>query len=102
MLDNETFKTVVASKTLVSIDLVFVCNDQMLVGLRNNEPLKGKWFTPGGGIAKDERWQDALTRMAKAELGLDISSSDCTVIGVYAHFHETAYPTNEIHDRYVD
>ena len=63
-LDYEVFKSVVNNATLVSVDLCLVFNGQILMGKRNNEPLKDQWFTPGGRIQKNERWQDALRRIA--------------------------------------
>ena len=69
MLDAQTFKTVIENTPLVSIDLCLVCDDQLLLGKRNNDPLKGEWFTPGGRIHKNETWQHALLRIVKAELG---------------------------------
>ena len=50
MLDAHTFKTVIGNAPLVSIDFCLVCEGQILLGKRNNEPLKGEWFTPGGRI----------------------------------------------------
>ena len=48
MLDSQSFQTAVENAPLVSIDLCLVCQGQILLGKRNNEPLKGYWFTPGG------------------------------------------------------
>ena len=48
MLNSDTFNLVVKNTPLVSIDLCIICNGQILLGLRNNAPLKGVWFTPGG------------------------------------------------------
>lgn len=70
MLDTKTFKTVIENTPLVSIDLCLVFDGQVLLGKRTNEPLKDEWFSPGGRIHKNETWQDALLRIAKAELGL--------------------------------
>ena len=70
MLDVQTFKAVIENTPLVSIDLCLICNGQILLGKRRNEPLKGTWFTPGGRIHKNETWQDALLRVAEVELGL--------------------------------
>ena len=53
-----------------SICLCLVCNRQILLGMRNNEPLEGCWFSPGGRIYKNESWQKALLRIIKGELGL--------------------------------
>lgn len=42
MLDSQTFKVVIENTPLVSIDLCLICNGQILLGKRNNEPLKGR------------------------------------------------------------
>ena len=49
MLDAQIFKTVIENAPLGSIDLCLLCDGQILLCKRNNEPLKGEWFTPGGG-----------------------------------------------------
>ena len=47
MLELETFKTVVASTPLVSIDLIVRNRQgQVLLGLRTNRPAQGGWFVP--------------------------------------------------------
>jgi colanic acid biosynthesis protein WcaH len=48
MLDSKNFKIIIENTPLVSIDLCIVCDSQILLGKRENEPLKGVWFTPGG------------------------------------------------------
>jgi colanic acid biosynthesis protein WcaH len=70
MLDAQTFKSVIENIPLVSIDLCFICNCQILLGKRRNESLKGIWFTPGGRIHENESRQGALLRIAEVELGL--------------------------------
>jgi len=65
VLDAKTFKKVIENTPLVSIDLCLVCDGQVLLGKRTNEPLKVEWFTPGGRIHKNETWQDALLRIAE-------------------------------------
>ena len=82
MLDAATFKTVVESTPLVSIDLCLVYEGKMLMGQRQNEPLRGQWFTPGSRLFKNERWQDGLARIAKVELGLTVTSEDFELMGV--------------------
>ena len=83
MLDVQTFKTVIENTPLVSIDLCLVCDGQLLLGKRNNDPLKGEWFTPGGRIHKNETWQDALLRIAEVELGLcDTAVESFSLMGV--------------------
>ncbi|TOB15241.1 NUDIX domain-containing protein, partial [Vibrio parahaemolyticus] len=54
-LDEQTFKLVVASTPLVSIDLIIRNSKrQILLGQRTNRPAQGFWFVPGGRICKDE------------------------------------------------
>tara|TARA_B110000503_G_scaffold68493_1_gene106926 strand:+ start:415 stop:573 length:159 start_codon:yes stop_codon:yes gene_type:complete len=47
MLDSKKYKMIIESTPLVSIDLRIVCDSQIFLGKRKNEPLKGVWFTPG-------------------------------------------------------
>lgn len=102
MLDVATFKTVVESTPLVSIDLCLVCDGQLLMGLRQNEPLKGQWFTPGGRLLKNERWQDGLVRIAKTELGLNVDSDDFELMGVCDHFYENSAIDEAVSTHYVN
>ncbi len=96
MLNTPTFKTVIESVPLVSIDLCLVCDGQILLCKRTNEPLKGEWFTPGGRIHKNETWQDALLRIVEVELGLSgIAVEDFSLMGMWDHFYNnSAYDEN--------
>jgi colanic acid biosynthesis protein WcaH len=102
VLDAATFKTVVESTPLVSIDLCLVYEGQLLMGLRHNEPLKGQWFTPGGRLLKNERWQDGLARIAKAELGLTVTSDAFQLMGVWDHFYENSAINESVSTHYVN
>jgi colanic acid biosynthesis protein WcaH len=102
VLDAETFKTVVESTPLILIDLCLVCEGQLMMGLRHNEPLKGKWFTPGGRLLKNERWQDGLTRLAKAELGVTVTPDAFQLMGVWDHFYEDSAINESISTHYVN
>jgi colanic acid biosynthesis protein WcaH len=103
MLDLQTFKAVIENTSLVSIDLCLICNDQILLAKRNNEPLKGRWFTPDGRIYKNESWQTSLQRIALTELGL--SSGDCAsfeLMGVWDHFYPNSACDDSISTHYVN
>ena len=103
MLDAKTFKTVVENTPLVSIDLCLMCDGQVLLGKRTNEPLKGKWFTPGGRIYKNETWQDALLRIAEVELGLiGIAVEDFSLMGVWDHFYNNSAVDQNTSTHYVN
>ena len=103
MLDAQTFKSVIENTPLVSIDLCLICNGQVLLGKRRNEPLKGTWFTPGGRIHKNETWQDALLRIAEVELGLSgIAVEDFALMGVWDHFYTNSAVDQGISTHYVN
>ncbi len=103
MLDTNTFKTVIKNTPLVSIDLCLICNGQILLGKRRNEPLKGRWFTPGGRIHKNETWQGALLRIAEVELGLsDIAVEGFALMGVWDHFYRNSAVDKNTSTHYVN
>ncbi len=88
-LDNKTFASVIENTPLISIDLVVRNNEgKILLGLRTNKPAQGFWFVPGGRIAKNESLADAFKRLTKAELGIELSITDATYLGLYEHFYQ--------------
>lgn len=87
-LTPETFRTVVASTPLVSIDLVVQnARGQILLGQRLNRPAQGFWFVPGGRILKNESLDDAFARLTKVELGQCFERNKARLLGVYEHFY---------------
>ncbi len=87
MLDTTTFKTVVSSSPLVSVDLIVKKYGKILLGKRKNRPAKGYWFTIGGRIYKNEKITDAQKRIAKEELHYALENEP-KFIGVFEHFYE--------------
>ncbi|MFY7696121.1 MAG: GDP-mannose mannosyl hydrolase [Cyanobium sp.] len=91
MLSPEAFLAVVRDAPLVSIDLLMEDpSGRLLVGMRSNEPARGFWFVPGGRVRKGERLNEALRRIAGAELGLAVEPATWQLAGVFEHH----YPTN--------
>jgi len=102
-LDCETFNAVIKSAPLVSIDLCLVFEGEILLGKRNNEPLRDQWFTPGGRIQKNESWQAALRRIALSELGLCVEDvSTFELMGIWDHFYKNSYLDQEMSTHYVN
>ena len=59
-LSHAEVDTVIRLAPLIAIDLVIRnARDEVLLGLRKNEPAKGCYFVPGGMILKNERLADA-------------------------------------------
>jgi colanic acid biosynthesis protein WcaH len=103
MLKLSTFKTVIENTPLVSIDLCLIFEGKILLGKRNNQPLKGEWFTPGGRILKNETWKDCLERIAASELGLKVADSDqFRLMGVWDNFYNNSAVSDSISTHYVN
>ncbi|WP_139751860.1 GDP-mannose mannosyl hydrolase [Aeromonas media] len=101
-LDKETFRTVVRSAPLVSIDLVVINSQgQVLLGQRTNRPAQGFWFVPGGRILKNEAMATAFLRLSKAELGLASELGDAEFLGVYEHFYTDNFSGTDFSTHYV-
>lgn len=101
-LDKETFKIIVASTPLVSIDLIIrnSCN-QVLLGLRTNRPAQGFWFVPGGRIGKDETFEQAFLRLTQLELGYPIPLNDASFLGPYQHLYSDNFSGTDFSTHYV-
>ena len=87
MLDNKTFKTVVSSTPLISIDLLVKKDNKILLGKRINKPAQGYLFSIGGRVYKNESIQQATARIAKTELNIELKLTP-KFIGVYEHFYD--------------
>ena len=95
MLDNKTFKTVVSSTPLISIDLLVKKDNKILLGKRINKPAQGYLFSIGGRVYKNESIQQATARIAKTELNIELFFSmpprgvklTPKFIGVFEHFY---------------
>ena len=46
-LNKDKYLDIIKHTNLTSIDLVFIYNDKILLGFRNNSPAKNSWFVPG-------------------------------------------------------
>ena len=72
MLDDQTFKTVVNSAPLISIDLLVKKDNKILLGKRINNPAQGYLFSIGGRVYKNESIQQATARIAKGEANIEL------------------------------
>ena len=103
MLEPSTFKFIIENTPLVSIDICLVYKGKMLLGRRNNQPLKGEWFTPGGRIFKDEPWQECLRRIIGSELGISVEDPiRFNLMGVWDHFYENSVTDENVSTHYVN
>lgn len=82
------YKTIAKHVPVVSVDLLVHHAGGIVLGKRQNEPAKGEWFVPGGTVLKGETRRQAVHRVAREELGVDVTID--RELGVYDHFYEAA------------
>ena len=87
MLDDQTFKTVIISTPLISIDLLVKKDNKILLGKRINKPAQSYLFSIGGRVYKNETIDSAMMRIAKDELNFSLKLTP-RFIGVFEHFYD--------------
>jgi colanic acid biosynthesis protein WcaH len=88
MLSPDKYIKAIELTQIVSVDLI--CRDEygkILLGKRINKPAKDFWFVPGGRVFKDERIHQAVPRICKYELGVELSFGKFKFIGVNDHIY---------------
>lgn len=100
LIPMEEFKTVIENAPLISIDLVTMFKDKVLLGRRVNKPAKDFYFTTGGIVRKNELFREAQKRIAKNELGLELTT-ELKFIGIFEHFYNDSIFDN-ISTHYVN
>ena len=93
MLDDTTFKTVVDSTPLISIDILLKKDNKILLGKRINKPAQGYYFSTGGRNNKNESIDNAMARVALNELNIELKSIP-KFIGVFEHFYDDSIYEN--------
>ena len=87
-ISADDWETIVASVPIVSVDLVISHDEGVLLGRRTNEPAKGYWFVPGGRVYKGETRREAVHRVAREELGVEVEIVES--LGAFEHRYDTA------------
>ena len=101
-LTEKTFKTIISSSPLISIDLIIEnSNGEYLLGMRNNRPALGFWFVPGGRILKNETMDNAFSRLCQNELGIDLLLRNAEFLGPFEHFYSDSVYCESISTHYV-
>lgn len=67
------FKEIYSKVTRLCVDLVIYHQDKFILTLRQKDGWVGLWHLPGGTVYFKESITDAIQRIAKEELGLDVT-----------------------------
>lgn len=82
------YKVIAEHVPIVSVDLLVHRDGGLVLGKRENDPARGEWFVPGGTVLKGESRRQAVHRVARQEIGTDVTVEK--ELGVYEHFYDAA------------
>lgn len=68
----EEFKIIFSRVLRVTIEIVLIKESGVVLTLRDIDPYKGFWHTPGGTLFYKEKVEDAVKRIARDELGVEV------------------------------
>lgn len=77
---------VVENMPILCVDMIVTMGKTVLLVKRDNEPLKGEWWVPGGRVLKGETLTDAVHRKMKEEVGLEVDIHE--FVGLYEGFFD--------------
>jgi colanic acid biosynthesis protein WcaH len=83
-IEPKLYDKIKKSMPLPCVDLLVTHKGHLLLMLRNNEPRKDLWFTPGGRIHRNESLTEAVKRVLSEETGLQPINT--TQISTMSHF----------------
>ena len=91
---------VIKNTQLISIDLLIKNeNNKYLFGLRNNKPANNFWFIPGGRVCKLEKFEQAIKRLSKGEIGFELNNGKS--LGVYRHSYPDNFDNDDFGTEYI-
>ena len=69
-IPENLYKQIVKAMPIPCVDAVIMSGGKFLLGKRVNQPLKNKWWLPGGRVFKNEPLEKAVIRKVREETGL--------------------------------
>ena len=88
-IETELFDKIKKSMPIPCVDLLVAYKNSLLLMLRNNEPAKDLWFTPGGRIYRNEKLIDTVKRVLPEETGLQ--PTKITQVSTMSHIWPEAH-----------
>lgn len=74
-LSKKDFDRIYSKVPRLTVEVILLKENSVLLTKRAMEPAKGLWHIPGGSVFFDEDPRDAVKRVAKQELNLDVLDS---------------------------
>ena len=83
-IKEEIYSQLIKSIPVLCVDAILKRDNKYLLVKRNENPLKGEWWVPGGRVNIGEKLEAAINRKINDELSLNIKSP--RLIGIYEDF----------------
>ena len=87
-ISTDDYRVIADNVPIVSVDLLVCHRGGLLLGKRTNEPAAGEWFVPGGTVLKGESLTEAVGRVSREEISVDVVVDE--QLGTYEHFYDAA------------
>lgn len=89
ILPLATYRKILDITPVCTVDVLFFnsTKTKTLLFKRENDPLKGVYFSMGGRLGKNETLEDCAVRQAFKETGISIKKSKLTFGGVQEEIH---------------
>ncbi len=71
MIEEKRYRTILEQIPIATVDAVVCFGRKFLLMKRNNAPVRGEWWVPGGRVWKGETLEAAVKREVLEETGLD-------------------------------
>lgn len=97
-LDEAAYAKVLDNIVVACVDVVVMCEDQILLGRRTQEPAKGMYWVMGGRMKPGETPHQTGCRILRRELALDVKLSrlfDLNTAISYAFARREQQPLNQ-------
>lgn len=75
-LSKKEFDEIYSKVPRLTVEIVIKTIDGIYLTKRNIEPCKGMWHLPGGTVRFSEKITDAVSRIAKRELGIKVNETE--------------------------
>tara|TARA_Y100000590_G_C15748301_1_gene1023096 strand:+ start:9712 stop:10143 length:432 start_codon:yes stop_codon:yes gene_type:complete len=89
IIEKSLYQKIVKSIPILCIDLIIVYDKKYLLVKRNENPLKGEWWVPGGRVLLGETIEQTAKRKLEEEIGIKLDSY-MKVEGIYEDFFDNS------------
>ncbi len=72
-LTEKEFRSIYTKVPRVTVQLIIINEKRVLLTKRSIPPFRGLWHFPGGSLLYREKIKEAISRIAKEELGIKVS-----------------------------